>query len=309
MNAPVQALPDFEKLYAAVTRSTALDAVYEREGSKIKQLACGLQLFSRPDAETAAKLKRNEAVPLVGAASGYKGTPGKAASSWQPISKLLVLHEAQAVLLLRRWIRDNVPKSTAAWTPKPADTHSICQTFFTQRWHLLLTLKFIIEVSLDALHSSHRAACAILAELGPKTVLTSLLATATGTLKAVSGAFTARSSRASPDPDGALILHDEQGIINWKDQASCELCCMQLIILSLLQTTQPDEVAIKPCTQALLDHALRPGTRVLEDTSTMAGLAVRLGITMLLACLGCECGPFQPRPHFHLVCAIVYSHF
>jgi hypothetical protein len=285
-----QSFPDYEKLYTAVTRADGLDVVYDVEKQRIQQLRDGLRLFCRPSADAAAKLKRNDPVPLVQAPPGYTGAAGKAGASWQEVSKLLVLHEGQAVLLLRRWIRSNAPNAKADWKPSQSDMHSICQSYFTQRWHLILLLRYFIDLSVDDMHPDQATAATILSDLGRHDLITSLLATASGTFASIGSAVGTTNSASQPEADGALLLRDAEHIIDWEEQAACELCCIQLCILSLLQTpAEPSPDGMQCFAHALLDHSLRPSVHVLDDTASMRSLAARLGIAIVISCLGCEC--------------------
>ena len=280
---------DFEQLYAALTGRTPLDAVHQAEKARISQLAQGLQLFARPDAGAAAKFKRHEAVQLADGAQSV--SLGKAASAWEQVSQLLQLHEAQTALLLRRWLKANAPGATNKWQPSAEQTRAICQAYFSQRWHLLLSLRHIIDVSLLSDHPDQPAAQAILEELDATTLLKSLLQTAAGTLVATGSAIVTGANAAHSATYSALQLRDESHRIVWREQAHCELCCLLLCILGLRETAQPDSGALCSFAHALLQHVLMVDSEVLQDRSGMRALAARLGTAVVLNAVSAEYDP------------------
>ena len=286
-----EAWPDFERLYAAVTGDAQLSEVHKLQDVKIKQLSNGLAIFEGPNAEAAAKFKRNEAVHLANEDSSATGLVGKAAACWEDVSKLLGLHEAQAVLLLHRWIEANVPKADAQWQPHSDQLRAICAAYFSQRWHLLLTLRYLISTAASPESNDQSAAAAILQDLQPDALLTSLLASAAGNYVST-GSAVAASAQSVQDSkrSGALQLHGAQeGLVAWREQAACELCCLQLCILQLQQTANADTPGLKHFADTLMEHALRPNAAVLQDCSSMHALAARLGIAIVLQLLDLGC--------------------
>ena len=290
-----QAFADFEHVYTDISRAATLQAAYAKHKDQINQLKHGLETFARPSPDVAAKLKRGEAVPLANTSAGDSGGPGTAAATWERISKLLRLHEGQSVLLVKRWVEQHVPEAKSDWAPDPDQLRSICQFYFTQRWHLLLTLRYVIDVSVFDGHPDKSVAVSILRELGPAAVLKSLLTTVTGTLSATGSAVASTSGAhlRSGNSDGALALGDDASTASWQQQAECELCCMQLCILPLLRSADADAESAIAFTHALIDHMLRPHGHEIDDAQSMRALAARLGTAIALTFLGCECAPFD----------------
>ena len=282
-----QALPNFVKLHASLASAPSLGEAYAVEKSRVQQLARGMALFQRPDAQARAKLKQGQPVPLSHATAGYSGKPGKAAAAFERVSDLLALHEAQAVFLLRRWLQSNVPAATPAWTPSAAQTRAVAHEFISQRWHALLVLRAIVDAATQPAHASHADGGTILSDLGAGGLLSALLATATGTLAATSAALAA----PPPAADGALTLAGAVEVLpRWREQAACELCAIELLILSLLRVAEPSPEALRNFAAALIRHALRPDATAL-DGGGMRALAARLGIATVVAGLAPGCVP------------------
>jgi hypothetical protein len=288
----VQAFPNFKELYTAITRSAALEDLYKNEKARIQQLATGLHIFLRRDAAVSGQLKNGKAAPLANAPTWYSGEPGNAAAAWDTVAKLLNLHEAQTLLLLQGWMRDNLPNATAEWSPSSPNLHAICMEFFSQRWHLLLSLRTLVDVATDDLHASCNAAKRILSDFGCATLLTNILRTAASTLMTTGASFTTRAAHGTgPPSDGTLILSDTSHVLpRWREQATGELCSMLIIALKLMhlsRTVAPAPDSLRAFAKAFLQHLDSLEPSAIQDENSMTGLVSRLAVVILVRGLEC----------------------
>jgi hypothetical protein len=286
-----EAFPDFGDLYTAITGANNLDEAYKNERGRVKQLATGLHVFRGRDTAVAAQLRAGQPASLVNAPANFSGALGDASAAWESVAKLLNLHEAQTVLLLQRWMRDNVPNASAKWTPSPADLRAIALEFFSQRWHLLLTVRTLADAATDTLHGSYSTAQAILNDLGASGLLTNLLETAASTIVGSGANFTARAAHSTnPPPDGALVLCNASHVLpRWREQATCELCMILFTALKLMHVAAPAADVLRKFADAFLQNIGRGEPSTLQDEDSMAGLVARLGAVILLRALEFRC--------------------
>lgn len=281
---------DFESLFNRCGAAGHAQCAWEGYAAQLEK---GLTLYE----QHSGAVVPNESgdLKLAGSPKDYNAAKGDHGDAVASISKDLNLHEAQALLLLKRWVRSTNTQVSPGWVPSDAQFAGLRRSYASQRWHHLLCMRYVAELSAakpsavdDIVHEgdSH------VADATP----VSMNSMFSGLLRGIGNAMDDRAA-------AVFIIDDDpirQGctIPNRKprhrkrdasDQAICELCLMLQTVLCLLPYVKVDLGTVLESVEQIHSGVAQSGPSAWHDRVSIHGLVPRYAVACIMHLLQCRC--------------------
>lgn len=281
---------DFESLFNRCGSESRVKCAW---ASYAVQLEKGLTLYEQHSGAVVPQELGD--LKLVGSPTDYNAAKGDHGDAVASVSKELNLHEAQSLLLLKRWVRSTNTQVSPGWVPSDAQCAALRRSYASQRWHHLLCMRHVAELS-----AAKPAAGDDVANEGVLHVADAMpVSTASmfsGLLRAVGNAIDDKTA------DQLIIndqpLHDDCVTPNRNpryrtrdssDQAVCELCLMLQTMLCLLSYVKVDLGSVLESVKQIHSGVAQSGLSAWHDRASVHGLVPRYAVACILHLLQCRC--------------------
>lgn len=286
--------PDFRRVFDACGSADHAYTVWRQHSAVLEQ---GLALYQPHN--SAGLSNGSRVLTLVDSPADYDAGTGNHGAALALVSRDLNLHEAQALLLLKRWSCPHKTKLHPGWEPTDEHFRSLRQSYASQRWHHLLCMRYAAEccvsrcTSLDsrASQSAFSASCGATASPVSSEVMLPALLEAIG-----HEMQSTKPTRLLPDGRPGCALHwnmTADGCHDGRDatdHVASELCLMLQTVLCLCSVTDVDLGSVLESVKKINDGIGQNGQSAWEDHVTVRGLVPRYAVAVILHLLQCRCG-------------------
>lgn len=320
MNVEVRYFHDFEQVFNAC----GTDGVPPTWAQYAEQLEKGLSIYKLPTGVFQSKESESDCLPLAGSPTDYSAEIGIHAAATAAISKILNLHEAQSLLLLKRWLLHSSAKVCAGvsvlhfmskpcfraqnisacvrafadWVPNGVQIVSLQQAYAKQRWHHLLCMRYVAQTSAQDpteceardTHVPPYIFCSVNISAGR--ALENLLETVGNTMDEAS----APKSLIDKEVLQCTGLRSNRNLeyCEATDPSSSELCLMLQVVLDLLKCVDVELCNVVNSAKKISTGIALCGKWAWDDRVTMWGLVPRYAVTIIIQLLRCRCAFAMP---------------
>lgn len=278
---------DFERVFTAWSSSDNSHTIWESGASALEE---GLSVYQPCEGVDPAPGSAD--LTLVGSPTDYDARIGDHGAAIASVSKHLDLHVAQALLLLKRWVRSTKAKVAHGWVPTDAQLTSLRCLYASQRWHHLLCMRYAAEAA--APHSTGPGVGARAGESAVDAMPVSPQAMLAGLLKDISKAMEKGNQRRLltdgspfrnlPNRHCGHVCKDAPG------QATSELCLMLQTMLYLLPVASVNVSIVLEAVKQITNGIGHVGQSAWHDRKTVRGLIPRYAVAGMLHLLHCRYG-------------------